>query len=787
MPGSDPKSNSFLGDKPPKILVHDKVHHPLNPKQFHYRVQALSEEHVGDDGEVVSAKHIHVDLEAVLRDTTVEVEDADCVVDEQGLGSFVVPESADDDALHHASVLVATCKNLDGAVVYGKVTAPVEIVGGGSQLAFAVDTRFKDETEKLHVAFSNFTMQSYAGPTPIENSKNLDYMKNINADAGAFYDLMNKRYGRTPPLGSLRGAGKPPKGGRRLETDSVGAATGQTALWNCDRMGLDPTNPGCADFTSEEVILIDGLDFTVDGVNIDVTLKCVDCAGTIEGASIFATLSSDFDIQVPDFVDDVVDGVGDVIDDAGDVVDDVIDTGGDVVDDVVDTGGDIIDDVGDVIDDCCSCCGWRRSLSTVTAEVDFALGASLSGLAVDFSLLTELVLSGASGESLDYSYNLFSVFVPNLGIGTSVFGISLGAGLRAVATVKPDITSVQGLITTQVGAKLVFDGGFSFAGGMDLDSMEISEVKGEFSVGKWLDTPRITASVRGEFELLFNLELQCGLFSDFVGTGASIYAAVGVPMIVEGTVAASAPPALLDSIPSSFCDSDADTSSNFFFGDCTQPNNLQTQLSIYSRDIYGRVYAGVTFGLSGYGLSYTKTYDYQYIIEQSQLTGFGLELGPYTLTYCDCILFDGVDCAEQDTGSQCAVDAFPPQSQRVAPRYNADSPASGMALAWDQEEVGAIDAQPLYLTPAVVVGIVFGCLVILAIVIVAVVMSNKNKKKQGKRTVAGLAQTYGGQVKKKKNTNVMPKKKHKKKAIGKQKKPVTSVGTGGSRAGNGRV
>lgn len=58
------------------------------------------------------------------------------------------------------------------------------------------------------------------------------------------------------------------------------------------------------------------------------------------------------------------------------------------------------------------------------------------------------------------------------------------------------------------------------------------------------------------------------------------------------------------------------------------------------------------------------------------------------------------------------MDAFPPQSQRVAPRYNEDSPASGMALAWDQEEVGAIDAQPLYLTPPVVVGIVFGCLVV---------------------------------------------------------------------------
>ena len=32
------------------------------------------------------------------------------------------------------------------------------------------------------------------------------------------------------------------------------------------------------------------------------------------------------------------------------------------------------------------------------------VGLFVAGLAVDFSLLTELVLSGASGESLDYSY-----------------------------------------------------------------------------------------------------------------------------------------------------------------------------------------------------------------------------------------------------------------------------------------------------------------------------------------------------------------------------------------------
>lgn len=55
----------------------------------------------------------------------------------------------------------------------------------------------------------------------------------------------------------------------------------------------------------------------------------------------------------------------------------------------------------------------------------------------------------ASVASSPAKYTLFSVFVPNLGIGATVAGIDLGAGLRAVANVDPEL-SLQGPITAQV-------------------------------------------------------------------------------------------------------------------------------------------------------------------------------------------------------------------------------------------------------------------------------------------------------------------------------------------------
>jgi len=112
---------------------------------------------------------------------------------------------------------------------------------------------------------------------------------------------------------------------------------------------------------------------------------------------IIETIDDTWD-DVSDTAGDVVDDVGDVVDDVGETAGDVVDGAGDVVDDVGDTAGDVIDDAGDAWDDFTG--GWRqlqqqkrrhrrrlqreeekRRLQTVevTAEVDFAFGASLDG------------------------------------------------------------------------------------------------------------------------------------------------------------------------------------------------------------------------------------------------------------------------------------------------------------------------------------------------------------------------------------------------------------------------
>ena len=48
---------------------------------------------------------------------------------------------------------------------------------------------------------------------------------------------------------------------------------------------------------------------------------------------------------------------------------------------------------------------------------------------------------------------------------------------------------------------------------------------------------------------------------------------------------------------------------------------------MYSEDVYGRLYAGASFGISQYGYSYTKTMAYADSMDQSDVTGFGLDVG----------------------------------------------------------------------------------------------------------------------------------------------------------------
>jgi len=789
----------------------------------HYRLQARSDARPAEDE---PEKHIHVDMDATMRDTTVDVGTATCDVNDDGEGTFTFNSGALDDVsdLDSARVLVAECSNLDGQTLYGRVEAgSSKSTVTGTTMQREVNTSWKTEMEKLKAAFTRYSMQTYAGPTPIENSRHLDYMKAMDKDPNEMYTRLNSEFGRTAPANNLR---RQQTAARRLGTETV--STGATSLYNCESVSLNLYDRGCADYSSEKLTIADDITITYGSSSYDVTLSCVDCAATIEGASLFASVESDFGIDVEgltdlvddaitviddtaddiietidDTWDDVSDTAGDVVDDVGDTAGDVIDGAGDVVDDVGDTAGDVIDDAGDAWDDFTG--GWRqlqqqkrrhrrrlqreeekRRLQTVevTAEVDFAFGASLDGLAVDFSLLMELMVS-ASVASSPAKYTLFSVFVPNLGIGATVAGIDLGAGLRAVANVDPEL-SLQGPITAQVGSKLVLDGGFAFAGSADLSSLDMSESTGTFSVSKVLDTPRFTATTSAAFSMEFALELQCGLWADVVsGTGASFYAAIGVPLIVEGTVAATSS-GLLTSIPDAYCPSDPDTSSNFFVGDCTQPNNLQAQVSVYSEDVYGRLYAGASFGISQYGYSYTKTMAYADSMDQSDVTGFGLDVGPYTITYCDCIQYPGMDCSIQDSGSQCAVDSFPPASERVAPQYTEDSPPSGMAMAWEQESIGTIDGAlpPIEIMAAIVVG----CLVAITIIVLGLYYGLKKKPTRGHK-VRQIMKKYGAKKSTNPTTTARPagvqgkpaRKGAKKKPTKKKKKSaIVSVSRGGN-------
>jgi len=74
-----------------------------------------------------------------------------------------------------------------------------------------------------------------------------------------------------------------------------------------------------------------------------------------------------------------------------------------------------------------------------------------------------------------------------------------------------------------------------------------------------------------------------------------------IPVLIEGTVAGSAL-GLLTSIPDSYCTPEANDT-NLFYGDCTQPNNLQAQVVASAKDAYLTVVADAEFSISASGYS----------------------------------------------------------------------------------------------------------------------------------------------------------------------------------------
>ena len=307
-----------LGATKFQVDVADKVHDPSNPKRFHYRFQGR---HVAvddqaahghstkteGDGKKSTPTYVNVDFEATLRDSTVDL--GDVGVCERGSDGFVSFKVAGDGAASAeysaAKVFIGSCSNLGGDIIYGRVADIVDADASG-EVQVVVDSNFASEFDKMHAAFLEFTMQSYAGPTHIEHSSGLQYLKELGEDPAEFFHILNARYGRTGLIDRATASAGSALRGRRLACEGIdgvsGSAdcdsTGSVGLYNCDTVSTDPDNRGCSSFTdasltllSNEVISYGGADFTID-------LSCEECAVTMEGASLYSKISSDFSIDV---------------------------------------------------------------------------------------------------------------------------------------------------------------------------------------------------------------------------------------------------------------------------------------------------------------------------------------------------------------------------------------------------------------------------------------------------------------------------------------------------------
>jgi hypothetical protein len=306
--------------------------------------------------------------------------------------------------------------------------------------------------------------------------------------------------------------------------------------------------------------------------------------------------------------------------------------------------------------------------SLTGANADFSMGAEVEDAVIDFALLLKLTASASDDPSANDAVVIIDELVPGIGFSQDIFGASVTAGLKFVVSVTPDV-DITGALSVQAGTKVVMGGSVGTTGSASIVGGD-AEKSGSFELQNFMDAPRITSTLAGDLDLDFEIELQFGLWANLQDVGgAAIYAAAGMPLEVSGSLASNSE-ALLTTIPDSYCTTEfSDTS--LFFGDCTLPNNLQVQLTAQSGDPYVRV--ALEFDVSGLG-----TFDFN---ERLEATGLGLTFGPFTLTYCDCIQYNGIDCTVQDSGSQCAEDDFPPKEDLKFPEYTEDSPPSGMALS----------------------------------------------------------------------------------------------------------
>lgn len=307
--------------------------------------------------------------------------------------------------------------------------------------------------------------------------------------------------------------------------------------------------------------------------------------------------------------------------------------------------------------------------STFSWDAEYSVGAEINDAVLDWALLLNVQMDPSTSAGAPESYAIIDEFVPGLSISGSLFGVDVGAGLKFVVTTTPDIT-LEGTLEAQVGSKIILNAAVSSTGSVGTSGIDLTDTEGEFSLVNRVDAPRLTAEISGSFEQTYDVELQFGMWAD-AGESATayVYAGVGVPVVFSGDFAVST--GLLSTIPDSFCGLDS-SELNVFVGDCTKSNNMQAQLSIETRDPYMKAYAGVEVPVFG-------DFVFSADVDASVVSGMDLTLGPYTVTYCDCFLFDGVDCGESADGV-CSTDEYP-QDVAISPQYTANAVESGMDLS----------------------------------------------------------------------------------------------------------
>jgi hypothetical protein len=286
------------------VRVADKKRDPTNARRVHYRVEA--EASVPDEPERPTV-YAHMDMEAELRATTLELDSAICDIADAGLSSIRLADGADavDAAVWDAAeTIIATCSNLNDKVVYARRVRSDENVSIDGTLT--IDTRFENEFAKLTAAYKSHTIQHYASTTPLAQSKDLKFMRLKGYDAATFYDEMSAKYQRPATtrstIANVRGASVAATAARRRQLDACDDAPdgadceGQTGIsvFNCDSVSSDSNKPGCKTFTEPSIPLYDEV-IEFGGTDFGIQLSCEECAITIGSASVYSKTGSESD------------------------------------------------------------------------------------------------------------------------------------------------------------------------------------------------------------------------------------------------------------------------------------------------------------------------------------------------------------------------------------------------------------------------------------------------------------------------------------------------------------